>query len=122
MTKVTFAFATVLALAGLPSQAFAAEYQCKGNRVEKGNMTIYTVRSNGSDLAIEKSNMSVGNLVKRGGKHHVEVGGSSIATIENGRIEKGNSSWSTISEAQRTFDCPDLVAGTLWVLKQTGKL
>jgi hypothetical protein len=45
-----------------------------------------------------------------------------VATIENGKIYKGGSSWGTVSDAQRTFDCPDTVAATLWVLTKNGNL
>jgi hypothetical protein len=110
----------VLALA--PAPALAADYKCNGNRVEKGGSTQYTVRTSGSDLIIEKGGGTRGRAVKRGSDYAVEVGGSTQATIENGRIYKGGSTWSTVAEAQRVYDCPDLVAATLWVLAQKGQL
>jgi hypothetical protein len=45
-----------------------------------------------------------------------------VATFENGKIEKGGSSWATVSDAQREYDCPGDVAATLWVLAKSGKL
>lgn len=106
----------------LATPAMAADYKCNGNRVEKSGSTHYTVRTSGSDITIEKSGSTKGKAVKRGSKYYVEVSGSTQATFENGRIEKSGSSWGTVSEAQRMFDCPDEVAATLWVLTKLGKL
>ncbi len=105
-----------------PAPAFAADYKCSGNRVEKSGSTQYTVRTSGTDLTIEKGGSTLGKAVKRGSGYAVEVGGSTLATIENGRILKGGSTWATVSDAQRAYDCPDLVAATLWVLDQKGQL
>ncbi|HYO69320.1 MAG TPA: hypothetical protein VEU33_24900 [Archangium sp.] len=110
------------ALSLAPVPAFAADYTCKGNRVEKGGTTQYTVRTSGSDIVIEKGGGTRGKAVKRGGGYSVEVDGSTQATIENGRIYKGGSTWSSVGEAQRVYDCPDIVAATLWVLQQQGQL
>jgi hypothetical protein len=104
------------------SPAFAADYVCKGDRVEKSGSTQYKVRTSGSDYTIEKSGSTKGKAVNRGGKYAVEVSGSTVATIEKGKIYKSGSSWGTVSEAQRMFDCPDTVAATLWVLRKNGNL
>lgn len=112
--------AALIVLASVPS--FAAEYKCNGNRVEKGGSTKYQVRTSGADYTIEKGGSTRGKAVKRGSKYYVEVGGSTQATIEKGRIEKGGSSWASVSTAQQRYDCPDIVAATLWVLEQNGKL
>jgi len=106
----------------LSSSAFAADYKCNGDRVEKSGSTQYTVRTSGSDITIEKGGSTKGKAVKRGSKYAVEVGGSTVATFENGKIEKGGSSWATVSDAQRMFDCPGDVAATLWVLTKNGNL
>ena len=112
----------MLSSASAKASAFASDYKCQGDRVEKSGSTKYTVRSSGSDHTIEKSGSTVGKVVKRGDKYYVEVSGSTVATIEHGKIEKGGSSWGTVSEAQRTYDCPDVVAATLWILEKAGKL
>ncbi len=109
-----------LSLLSLP--ALAADFKCKGNRVEKGGSTQYTVRTSGSDHTIEKGGSTKGKVVKRGDKYVVEVGGSTQATIERGKIYKGGASWASVSDAQRVYDCPDVIAATLWVLQQKGKL
>jgi len=109
-----------LTLASAP--VLAADYKCSGNRVEKGGSTQYTVRTSGSDITIEKGGGTRGKAVKRGSTYAVEVGGSTQATIENGKIYKGGSTWASVSDAQRVYDCPDLVAATLWVLDQKGQL
>ncbi|KFA94838.1 hypothetical protein [Archangium violaceum] len=106
----------------VPAPALAADYKCQGNRVEKGGSTRYTVRASGPDIVIEKGGSTRGRAVKRGDDYAVEVGGSTQATIENGRIYKGGSTWSSVGEAQRVYDCPDIVAATLWVLQQQGQL
>jgi len=111
--------AVVVALA-VP--AFAADYKCSGDRVEKGGSTQFNVRTSGSDITIEKGGSTKGKAVKRGSKYYVEVGGSTVATFENGKIEKGGSSWASVSDAQREFDCSGDVAATLWVLMKNGNL
>ena len=109
-----------LCLASAP--ALAADYKCNGNRVEKSGSTQYTVRTSGADITIEKGGNTRGKAVKRGSGYAVEVGGSTQATIENGKILKGGSTWASVSDAQRVYDCPDVVAATLWVLDQKGQL
>jgi hypothetical protein len=99
-----------------------ADYKCQDNRVEKGGSTQFTVRRSGGDLTIEKGGSTKGRAVKRGDKLDVEVGGSTKATIEGGKIYKGGSSWGSVSEAQKKFDCDGNVAATLWVLFQIGVL
>jgi hypothetical protein len=114
--------ALVVASLGITGSAFAADYTCKGNSVEKSGSTHYTVRTSGSDFTIEKSGSTMGKAVKSGDKYTVEVSGSTIATIVNGKIEKSGSTWASVSDAQRVYDCPDTVAATLWVLAKSGKL
>ncbi len=102
--------------------AAAAEYTCKSGRVEKAGSTQYTYKESSSEIVIEKGGSTKGKGIKRGSKWYVEVGGSTQATFDNGKIEKGGSSWATSSEAQRTYDCNSDVAAVLWVLDQKGKL
>ena len=102
--------------------AVAADYKCNNGRVEKGGSTQYTYKESSSEIVIEKGGSSKGKAVKRGSKWSVEIGGSTQATFENGKIEKGGSSWATASEAQRTYDCNADVASTLWVLAEKGAL
>jgi len=122
MNRFLLSAAILVSFGTLSTNALASEYRCSGDRVEKSGSTKYTVRSSGSNYTIEKSGSTVGHAVQRGSKYYVEVSGSTVATIENGKIEKSGSSWSTVSEAQRTYDCPDIVAATLWVLEKAGKL
>ena len=117
---VSISLAAAIALIGF--DAAASDFKCQGDRVEKSGSTKSTVRTSGNDYTIEKSGSTVGHAVKRGSKYYVEVSGSTVATIENGKIEKSGSSWATVSDAQRTYECPDIVAATLWVLEKTGKL
>ena len=102
--------------------AFASDYRCSSGRVEKSGSTQYTYKESSSEIVIEKGGSTKGKAVKRGSKWYVEIGGSTQATFENGKIEKGGSSWASVSDAQRTYDCTPDVAATLWVLSQKGAL
>jgi hypothetical protein len=104
------------------TQAIAAEYVCKGDSVEKSGSTHYKVRTSGADYTIEKSGSTKGKAQKSGDKYTVEVSGSTIATIEHGKIYKSGATWASVSDAQKKYDCPDVIAATLWVLDQSGKL
>lgn len=120
MTRhIALSFAALLLTA---TTATAGEYVCKGESVEKSGSTIYTVRSSGGDYTVEKSGSTVGKSVKSDKRYHVEVSGSTIATIDNGKIEKSGSTWATVEDAQKVFDCPGVIAATLWVLQKSGKL
>lgn len=99
-----------------------AEYKCKGDRVEKSGSTKFKIRRSGADFSIEKSGSTVGRVKKRGSKLAVEVSGSTKATIDNGKIYKGGSTWASVSDAQKQFDCGGDVAAGLWVLFKIGKL
>lgn len=116
------AFAFVLAAAVAAPAMAGSEYTCKENRVEKSGGTVYTVRRSGADIYIEKSGGTRGKAVQRGDKYAVEIAGSTQATIENGKIYKSGSTWATVEEAQRKYDCDPVVAATLWVLDQLGAL
>ena len=120
MKKLTVAVAAIAVLAAAP--ALATDFKCNGDSVEKSGSTHYKVRTSGSDITIEKSGSTKGKAVKSGSKYTVEVSGSTLATIENGKIYKSGSTWASVSDAQRKYDCPDVVAATLWVLDQTGNL
>lgn len=120
MKKLTLTVAAFALFFAAP--AYAAEFKCHGDSVEKSGSTHYKVRTSGSDITIEKSGSTKGKAVKSGSKYTVEVSGSTKATIENGKIYKSGSTWASVSDAQRKYDCPDTVAATLWVLDQIGAL
>ncbi len=119
--RLLSSFAVVAALT-LSSASMAADYKCKGDRVTKSGSTKYKVRTSGSTITIEKSGSTKGKAKKSGKKYRVEASGSTLATIENGKIYKSGSTWAKVSDAQRIYDCPDVVAATLWVLQKKGKL
>jgi hypothetical protein len=120
MLRSMLAAAVAVSLFAVP--AWAADFKCSSGRVEKSGSTQYTYRESSSEITIEKGGSTKGKAVKRGSKWYVEVGGSTQATFENGKIEKGGSSWASVSDAQRTFDCNADVAAALWVLQQKGQL
>lgn len=100
-----------------------ADYKCSSDRVEKSGSTRFTIRrGSGDNLTIEKDNSTKGKLVQRGSRLEIEVGGSTKATIEDGKILKGGTTWGSVADAQRKFDCDGNVAATLWVLFQLGIL
>ena len=119
LATIGIAFSLALGLS-LPAQA--GDYKCKNDRVEKSGSTKYKVRRSGSTIYIEKSGSTRGKAVQRGSKYYVEVSGSTKATLERGKIYKSGSTWATIAEAQRIYDCDPTVAGTLWVLEKVGRL
>jgi hypothetical protein len=110
------------ALVTLATPVSAAELRCRGEGVERGGRTRYRVRTRGTDYAIERSGRTVGHVRKRGDRYVVEISGRSVATIELGRIYRSGSTWARVADAQRVFDCPDVVAAALWVLQQHGRL
>lgn len=121
MNKLYVGVLTCLTLAS-GAAAASPDYKCKDNRVEKANSTQFTIRRSGSDFEIEKANSTKAKVVKRGSKMVVEVGGSTKAEIENGKIYKGGSTWASVADAQKQFECDETVAGSLWVLFQLGVL
>jgi len=121
MTKLSLLIALATVAAATPATA-SPDYKCKDNRVEKGGSTQFTIRRSGSDLTIEKGGSTKAKTVRRGSKMVVEVGGSSKADIENGKIYKGGSTWASVADARREFDCDDTVAASLWVLFKLGVL
>lgn len=108
-------------LAVFATAAIAADYRCSGDRLEKSGSTVGKYRESGSDYYFEKAGSTLGKASKSGSTYRIEIGGSTVATVNGKRIEKGGSSWSTVDEARREFDCPDIVAAGFWVLKKNGK-
>lgn len=121
LATVCFTFTLTLGM-GLSEPVHAGDYKCKDDRVEKSGSTQYKVRRSGSTIYIEKSGSTRGKAVQRSSKYYVEVSGSTKATIENGKIYKSGSTWATVAEAQRQYDCDPTVAATLWVLNKLGRL
>ncbi|ATB29529.1 hypothetical protein [Melittangium boletus] len=101
--------------------AFATESKCAGNRVERGGSTQYTVRSSGETISIVRMGDTQGRAVKQAQGHAIEVGGDTVATLQDGHIYRGETRWASVNEAQRVYDCPEPIAATLWVLERTGR-
>ena len=114
-------FAAAVCVSAAPA-AHAAEFKCNGDSVEKSGSTHFKLRRSGADITVEKSGSTKGKAVKSGSKYNVEVSGSTKASIENGKIYKSGSTWATVSDAQKVFDCDDTAAATLWVLRQIGAI
>ena len=122
MRGILVSLATVLALISSAGVAMAADYKCKSDRVEKSGSTKYHVKMRGSDIYVEKSGSTKGKAVKRGSKWYVEVSGSTKDTFDDNKIYKSGSTWASISDATRVFDCKKEWAATLYVLQKLGRL
>lgn len=109
----------VLGLVG--TGAVAAESKCTGNRVERGGSTQYTVRRSGEEMSIERQGATRGRAVKRDQVHTITVDGQTLATLQDGHIYRDGARWASVGDAQRVYDCPDLIAATLWVLDRAGR-
>ena len=118
--KVILVFLVSLGLLAFAPNAMAADYKCQNGAVKKSGSTKFTYHWSGTNLTIKKSGSTKGQAVKSGSGYSVKVSGSTKAQIVNGKIKKSGSSWGTVSEAQQTWDCPDTVAATLWVLNKLG--
>lgn len=104
--------------------AIAADYTCRGNRIEKGSSTWGYFQNANGGYRIEKGSSTIGFVIKRGSKWYIESsGGSTLGYLNGTRIEKSSgSTWASLSEAKRFCDGPDAIAAAMWVLKQSGKL
>ena len=115
-----FILGATLTAAALP--AFASEYKCSGDRVERGGLTKYRVRWSGNDFTIEKGGLTKGKAVRRNNKYFVEISGLTEATIENDKIYRGGSTWASVDDAREIYDCGSNIAAALWVLDNLGAL
>lgn len=115
---------SILLLCAQTGSAEAAEYVCRGERIEKGSSTWGYARSAGSDYRIEKGSSSIGWARSRGSRWAIETfGGSTLGWLTGSRIERSNgSTWASLSDAKSFADCPDAVAAALWVLNASGRL
>lgn len=104
--------------------AYAADYKCIGERIEKSGSTWGYAKKSGSDYRIEKGSYTIAFVKNRSGKWAIEDAGSNTLGWLNGSsIEKVNgSTWTSLSNARSFCDGPDPVAAAMWVLNQNGKL
>jgi hypothetical protein len=108
--------------AGFVPPATAADYECSNGKIKKGASTKYTYQWSGAKLTIKKSGSTKGYAQKSGKGYAVKVKGITKAKIEGGKIKDKGRTWEKVSEAQKTYDCPDEIAATLWVLDKVGAL
>ncbi len=106
------------------ASASSYTFQCRGERIEKGQSTWGYARSSGDDVRIETTTQSLGYAVKRGDKWGIEsFGRSGLAWLVGDRIEHFNgSTWTSLDTARQFARCNDQVAAALWVLNEKGKL
>jgi hypothetical protein len=99
-------------------------FSCHGERIEKGQSTWGYARASGDQVRIETTSSSVGFAFDRGSRWAIEsFGRSTLGWLANDRIEHPNgATWTTIDSARRFASCSDVVAASLWVLNENGKL
>ena len=98
----------------------AAEFVCKGERIEKGYSTWGYARPTGSDYRIEKGANTIGWVKKVGSSWRIETAGSStLGWLDNAIIETpAGYTWVPLSDAISLADCSAPLAAGLWILKQ----
>ena len=109
-------------VAGFAPYAMAADYKCSNGKVKKGASTKYTYQWSGTKLTIKKSGITKGYAEKSGKGYSVKVKGITKAKIEGEKIKDKGRTWEKVSKVQKTYDCPDEIAATLWVLDKIGAL
>ncbi len=111
----------LLTLVGI---AYAADYKCIGERIEKSGSTWGYARVSGSDYRIEKGSSTIGFVKNKGSKWAIEdTGSNTLAWLNGSSIENPNgSTWTSLSNARSFCDGPDPVAAGLWVLNAYNKL
>ena len=103
----------------------AAEFECKGERIERNGSTWgYAKNYSGSDYRIEKGSYTIAFVKKQGSKWRIEdTAKTTLGWLNGSTIEKPNgSSWTSLSTAKSLCKGPDEIAAALWVLKQHNKL
>ena len=100
--------------------SLAAEFECKGERIQKDSSTWGYTRSAGSDFRIEQGSATIGWIKKSGAYWRIETpGGSTLAWLRDFRIETpGGSTWVKLGEIKDLANCPTPVTAALWVLMQ----
>jgi hypothetical protein len=106
------------------SPAVAADYQCKGDRIEKSGSTWGYAKDSNGDYRIEKGGSSIGWAKKAGSDWRIETfGGSTLGWLKSGRIESaGGSTITSIDTAKSFCDCPEPIAAALYILNREGRL
>jgi hypothetical protein len=116
-------FLLVLALV-VSGTAYAADYKCIGDRIEKSGSTWGYAKTSGSDYRIEKGSSTIAFVKNRSGKWAIEdAGNNTLGWLNGSSIETTNgSTWTSLSDAKLFCDGLDPVAAAIWVLGKSGKL
>ena len=104
---------------------FAAEFVCKGEKIEKnGSFWGYAKKISSSEYRIEKGSYSIAFVKKQGSKWNIEdTAKNTLGRLNGNTIEKPNGySWTSLSTAKSLCNGPDEIAAAIWVLKQYNKL
>src|SRR5690554_1420201 len=104
---------------------FAAEFECKGDRIERNGSTWgYAKNYSSSDYRIEKGSYTIAFVKKQGSKWKIEdTAKNTLGRLNGNTIEKPNGySWTSLSTAKSLCNGPDEIAAAIWVLKQHNKL
>ena len=98
----------------------AADFKCKGERIEKTGSIWGYARQSGADFRIEKGSSTIGWVKNAGDYWRVETpAGATLAWLKEARIETpGGSTWVTLNAIEDLAECPIPVTAGLWVLIQ----
>lgn len=103
---------------------FAAEFECKGEKIEKMEVFGVTQKLSSSEYRIEKGSYTIAFVKKQGSKWNIEdTAKNTLGRLNGNTIEKPNGySWTSLSTAKSLCNGPDEIAAAIWVLKQHNKL
>jgi len=125
MKKSRLIVICLLLLMVITGIVFAAEFECKGDRIERNGSTWgYAKKYSSSDYRIEKGSYTIAFVKKQGSKWRIEdTGNNTLGWLNGNTIEKVNGySWTSLSTAKSLCNGPDQIAAAIWVLKQHNKL
>ena len=108
-----------LSLAGIVPAASAGSLWTKKGADESALVSDLRAQKIGDILTVVVQETASAQSSRR---TKTDKSASTKATIENGKILKGGSTWASVSDAQKVYDCGGTVAATLWVLEAVNAL
>jgi|LSQX01.3.fsa_nt_gb streptogramin lyase len=125
MKKSRYIVICLILLLVITGIVFAAEFECKGEKIEKnGSFWGYAKKLSSSEYRIEKGSYTIAFVKKQGSKWNIEdTAKNTLGRLNGNTIEKPNDySWTSLSTAKSLCNGPDEIAAAIWVLKQHNKL
>ena len=125
MKKSRYIVICLILLLVITGIVFAAEFECKGEKIEKnGSFWGYAKKLSSSEYRIEKGSYTIAFVKKQGSKWNIEdTAKNTLGRLNGNTIEKPNGySCTSLSTAKSLCNGPDEIAAAIWVLKQHNKL